>query len=170
MWKYTGHERPPFAERPNDGQESVWDYPRPPIVQPTTRSVVVRLGDVIIAKTSSGYRLLETASPPGYYVPKADVYWEHLVPVPGRSLCEWKGAAQYWGLANVEEQKAIAWSYANPNEPFDVLKDCVSFYPGRVECFVDGERVRPQPGAFYGGWMTDEITGPVKGESGTGHW
>lgn len=168
MWEFTGTKRPDFAEEPGVGQESVWDYPRPPALVPSTRHVLVKAGDTLLADTILAMRVLETASPPTYYIPVEDVNMGALAMVPGSSFCEWKGAARYWGLAGGGD--AIAWSYPEPSERFREIRDALAFYPGRVACFVDGERVRPQPGHFYGGWVTDDIVGPVKGEPGTGHW
>ena len=168
MWQYTGQSRPHFAEEPGVGQESVWDYPRPPALVPCTRSVRVVSGERVLAKTTRALRVLETASPPTYYIPAEDVDLEALMVVPGSSFCEWKGAAIYWALASGGD--AIAWSYPEPTEAFADIRNALGFYPGRVACSVDDERVRPQPGHFYGGWVTDDIVGPVKGEPGTGHW
>ena len=170
MWKYTGINRPHFADEPQEGQESVWDYPRPPALVRDTRYIEVRYQDIMIAASSGAYRILETASPPTVYIPPKDVSMEFLQGMRGSSFCEWKGAASYWGLADHVEMGAIGWSYRNPSQPFRVIKDFMSFYPALVECYIDGERVRPQPGGFYGGWVTKEIVGPYKGESGTGGW
>ena len=169
MWNFTGQERPDFAVEPGPGQESCWDYPRPPIAEPTSKLIEVRHGDIEIARSSHGYKLMETASPPTYYVPHDEVSWDQLVQAPGSSICEWQGAAQYWALA-ADASEPVAWSYPRPRARFSNLKDYVSFYPGRVACFLDGERVAPQPGRFYGGWVTPEVVGPFKGEAGTGHW
>ncbi len=168
MWKYTGRERPPFAHVPAAGQESVWDYPRPPRIEADERRVVVRSGELVIADTTAAVRVLETASPPTFYLPPDDVHTDRLVAVSGQSFCEWKGAARYWAIAGSDHP--VGWSYPRPAAAFAALRDYLSFYPGRVACFVGDERVRPQPGGFYGGWLTDEIAGPVKGEPGTGHW
>ena len=170
MWKYTGRERPPFAHNPMPGQESVWDYPRPPVLKKCGRSVLILTGNEELAKSVNTLRLLETASPPGYYIPNNDVNWEFLSPVEGSSLCEWKGLAVYWKLSHDISNIIIGWSYPDPAGEYAVLKDYISFYPGRLECYVDSERVLPQPGKFYGGWITHDIAGPVKGEPGTGHW
>ncbi len=170
MWKYCGQHRPPFAEAPEPGFESVWDYPRPPRLSADNRLVLVRSGEQVIAETRNAMRVCETASPPTFYLPGADVDRASLKPVEGRSVCEWKGAAQYWALAGATERGPVAWSYPRPNEAFAALLDHFAFYPGRVACFVDGQRVRPQPGRFYGGWVTDELAGPFKGEPGTEHW
>jgi uncharacterized protein (DUF427 family) len=170
MWRYTGKDRPPFAELPGEGQESVWDYPRPPALVRSDRDVVVIAGSDELARSSRCYRVLETASPPTWYVPAQDVNGGLLVPAPGSSMCEWKGRARYWALASDPDGEPVAWSYPQPTAAFAPIADAFGFYPGRVACYVGQERVRPQPGYFYGGWLTDEISGPVKGEPGTGHW
>ena len=169
QWNYTGDRRPDFAVEPAAGQESVWDYPRPPVVEATSRLVEVRHGDVELASSRRGMRLKETASPPTFYLPSDDVRQAQLVAVDGSSVCEWKGAARYWALA-ADPREPVAWSYPEPRPPFTNLKNFFAFYPGRVACFVDGERVEPQPGRFYGGWITSDVVGPFKGEPGTGHW
>lgn len=173
LWHYVGDERPAFADTPGPGQESVWDYPRPPRLTPDAREVIVRVGDLEIVRTTRALRMLETASPPTVYVPFADAAEGALVPAPGagRSACEWKGLAQYWSIhAAGQLYEAVAWSYPTPRAPYAELAGYFSVYPGRVACFVDGERVRPQDGGFYGGWVTDEIVGPWKGGPGTGGW
>jgi uncharacterized protein (DUF427 family) len=169
MWKHTGQMRPSFALEPGPGQESVWDYPRPPRLDADNRPVLVKSGAQELASTQSSYRLCETASPPTFYLPPSSVAWDHLVPAPGASLCEWKGQAQYWAVAE-QPQVAVAWNYPDPRGPYAALKDHMAFYPALVECWVAGERVQPQPGRFYGGWITSELVGPFKGEPGTGHW
>lgn len=169
MWNYQGQERPDFAASPGPGQESVWDFPRPPVAQRCNRKIAVTVGRSIVASTDTSYRLIETASPPTFYIPFADIAWDQLVETDGSSVCEWKGAARYWVLAS-EPSMPVAWDYPRPRARFEVLKNHASFYPGRIDCFVDGERVRPQPGRFYGGWITDDVVGPFKGEPGTGHW
>ena len=169
MWNYQGHTRPDFAIAPGPGQESAWDYPRPPVAKRCNREVEVKVGDTIVARTDSSYRLLETASPPTFYIPPTDIDWGQLVEAHGSSVCEWKGAARYWALAS-HPALPVGWDYPRPRARFDLLKNHASFYPGRIDCFVDGERVRPQAGGFYGGWITDDVVGPFKGEPGTGHW
>jgi len=169
MWHYTGKARPGFAIEPGPGQESVWDYPRPPALRDDNREVEVRDGEVKLAHSRHTVRVLETASPPTFYLPPADVRMDQLVPAAGSSFCEWKGSASYWALAR-DPGVPVAWSYASPDPAFHRIKDHIAFYPGRIACFVDGERVRPQPGHFYGGWITAEVVGPFKGEPGTGHW
>jgi uncharacterized protein (DUF427 family) len=171
MWEYTGRKRPPFAEMPGPSQESVWDYPRPPKLVADKRRVAVRVGERIIAHSIETFRVLETAGPPTFYIPWRDVRVESLRVLPGRSVCEWKGTAQYWGLAtSAPSREAVGWSYRAAKTPYEPIAGYFSFYPGRVECFVENERVRAQPGYFYGGWVTDEIAGPWKGEPGTETW
>ena len=170
MWKHTGQERPSFAEEPGEGQESVWDYPRPPVLVPCDSLVEVKLGDMLLASTTQALRVLETASPPTYYLPPDAVEMTLLVRTSDGSFCEWKGQATYWGLAAHPKGSPIGWSYEGPSERFANIDGYLSFYPARTECYVDGERVRPQPGAFYGGWVTSGIVGPFKGDPGTGHW
>ena len=170
MWEYRGQKRPSFAESPAAGQESVWDYPRPPALEASARLVVVEASGVTLARSAETYRVMETASPPGFYIPEKDVDWDKLAPAPGNSVCEWKGAAKYWRLAAQPEGIAVGWTYPEPIADFSRRKGYICFYPGRVDCFVDAEKVRPQPGKFYGGWITDDLVGPFKGEPGTGHW
>jgi uncharacterized protein (DUF427 family) len=170
MWKYYGQERPAFALQPESGQESVWDYPRPPKVVACNRTVEVIHDNRVIAHSIETYRVLETASPPTFYIPKKDIDWSQLRELPGHSFCEWKGLASYWALASQPAGLPVAWWYADPNPDFEMLREHTAFYPGRITCFVDKERVRPQPGKFYGGWITNDIVGPCKGEPGTEHW
>jgi uncharacterized protein (DUF427 family) len=170
MWKYNGSVRPPFADEPGPGQESVWDYPRPPTLVSCDTPVEVLCGAQSLARTVSALRLLETASPPTYYLPAEDVDWTLLSHMADRSFCEWKGAASYWALAEDILSGPVGWSYENPSESFATIDGYVSFYPARVACYVGGERVEPQPGGFYGGWVTNAIVGPIKGAPGTGHW
>jgi uncharacterized protein (DUF427 family) len=170
MWTYRGQKRPDFAIEPGPGRESVWDYPRPPKIEQDNREVVVRSGRHELARTVRPLRVLETASPPTFYIPPEDANLDLLVAAQGSSVCEWKGRAVYWALASGESRSAVGWSYPDPTPAFRAIRDHLSFYPGRVECFVGGERVRPQPGAFYGGWVTSEIVGPFKGEPGTEWW
>lgn len=170
MWNYTGRKRPDFAKPPGPGQESVWDYPRPPIIVPDNRLVQVKLGTMQVASSKRAFRVLETASPPTVYLPPQDIQWDLLSPADGRSVCEWKGVAAYWGLLSDPAAGAVGWSYPNPTPAFEQIRDYVCFYPAKLDSFIEGERVRPQTGGFYGGWVTDEIIGPYKGEPGTGHW
>lgn len=153
--------------------ESVWDYPRPPRVEPSDEHVVVTHRGVVLADTTDSLRLLETSHPPTYYLPRSA--FAHGVLRPGRtggSWCEWKGGADYIDLVvGAEVLTAVAWTYPTPSAGFEALVDHVALYPGRVErCTVDGEIVEPQPGSFYGGWITSRVTGPFKGSPGTSGW
>jgi uncharacterized protein (DUF427 family) len=151
--------------------ENVQSYPRPPALEPVAQVVRVVLGDALVVETRSALRILETHHAPSYYLPMRDVQ-AVLTPAPGTSFCEWKGAAQYWtvhvgGLQAV----AAAWSYATPSPRFAALGDHVAFYAGKMgACYVGDERVMPQPGDFYGGWVTSNLEGRIKGGPGTRHW
>jgi uncharacterized protein (DUF427 family) len=170
-WRYYGQVRPPFAAEPAPGQESVWDYPRPPRIELDGREVVVRVGHVEIARTRRARRVLETASPPTVYIPRSDVATEYLRPAPGSSRCEWKGTARYWTVSVPPVLlSAVGWSYEDPLPAFAALRTHLSFHPGRIECYVDGIRVKGQAGGFYGGWITPEVVGPFKGAPGTSGW
>ena len=172
QWHWRGGSRPPFAEAPGPGQESVWDYPRPPRIVADSREVVVRWGGVEIVRTRRALRVLETSHPPSFYLPWDDVVARHLLKAAGGgSICEWKGPARYWTLADRgRELPRVAWSYPAPLPGAESLGTCVSFYPGELDCSVAGEAVRPQPGGFYGGWITPELVGPFKGGPGSGSW
>lgn len=171
-WEWRGQERPPFATAPAPGEESVWDYPRPPVLVAEPRRVTVKLGDTVVAMTRAALRLLETSHPPTFYVPRSDMDERCLRPVGGGSFCEWKGPASYFDVvAGGRVLARAAWSYPVPIEDeFAALAQCVAFYATELACFVDGERVRPQAGGFYGGWITSELCGPFKGDPGTGAW
>lgn len=147
----------------------MWDYPRPPALVADGRQVTIADEKGSITVTASSLRVLETASPPTFYVPMADTAMERLVPAAGQSFCEWKGPASYWAL-DIAPELAVAWSYPRPFEPFEALVDHLGFYPGRVTCTVNNEVVRPQDGGFYGGWITDDVVGPFKGDVGTSGW
>ena len=137
-WLLRGQVRPHGAVTPGPDQESVWDYPRPPVIVNDTRLIQVRLNNVPIAETRTAKRVLETASPPTFYLPRDDVHAELLVPVSGSSICEWKGAASYFALARAPSEP-IAWVYFRPRPRFDRIRDYFAFYPGRIACFVDGD-------------------------------
>ena len=164
----------PRIERvqPGPGQESVWDYPRPPALVPSSEHVRVVLGGVVIADTRSALRILETSHPPTYYLPVGDFRTGALRAAPGSSYCEWKGMASYVDLVGGDQVAPRAgWYYPSPTADYVALADHVAVYPGAVEaCTVDGEVVRAQPGDFYGGWVTDRVVGPFKGEPGTRFW
>jgi uncharacterized protein (DUF427 family) len=171
QWRWRGQQRPPFAAVPGAGQESVWDYPRPPCLAPDTREVVVRWGDVEVARTRRALRLLETAHPPSFYLPWDDVARDLFAPHRGSSFCEWKGPARYWSLV-IDRRRldGVAWSYPQPLPGAETLAACVALYPAQLDCRVDGIAVRPQPGGFYGGWITPELVGPFKGEAASSGW
>jgi len=156
-----------------DGVESVWDYPRPPRMEPTVRHLRVLHQGVVLAETTSALRILETSHPPVYYIPKGDIAMEHMRASSRRSsFCEFKGLATYWTIDVGGQISAdAAWSYAAPSAAYAGLKDRLAFYASRVdECWVDGERVEAQPGDFYGGWITRDLRGPFKGAPGTMGW
>jgi uncharacterized protein (DUF427 family) len=167
-WRYTGKERPAFARTPRLGERSVWDFPRPPAIEPVAQEVSVRAGDLTIARSQQCLRVLETGGPPTYYLPAADLALDLLRPSGARSRCEWKGEARYWSLDRDGSQlENAAWSYPAPFPEFERLRDHFSFYPALVECRVGSIRALPQPGGFYGGWVTPELVGPFKGEPGS---
>ncbi len=152
--------------------ESVWDYPRPPRVETSTEHVVVTHGGVVVADTTVSLRVLETSHPPTYYLPTACFADGVLRLGAGASWCEWKGQAAYLDLVVGDDVlAAVGWTYPEPSTGFTVLHDHVALYPGRVDrCTVDDEVVQPQPGNFYGGWVTSRVTGPFKGSPGTSGW
>ena len=170
MWDYRGQKRPPFADLTQAGQESVWDYPRPPKLKPFSGTVEVFANDTLLARSADTLRVLETASPPTIYIPPQDIDMSLLTRAAGNTFCEWKGSASYWKQVNDPEGIAVAWSYREPFPAFAKIRDYLCFYPGRIACYIDGERVQPQPGEFYSGWITAAIAGPFKGEPGSGHW
>lgn len=157
---------------PAQGQESVWDYPRPPRLEMDARRIEIMFNGQLIVDTRHAARVLETSHPPVYYIPPEEIAPGVLIPAAGASICEWKGSASYWTVTvGNRAAEAAAWSYPDPTPEFRPLADFVAFYPGRMdECRVDGESVTPQPGEFYGGWITAEIVGPFKGEPGTMGW
>jgi uncharacterized protein (DUF427 family) len=166
-----------FSSRPTPdpvapGQESVWDYPRPPRLEPTTRRLRVVLGGETVADTTRGYRVLETSHPPNYYFPPGDIADHALERTKGSSFCEFKGRAHYFnvhGGASVATE--AAWGYDTPSEAFAQIRGYVAFYASRMDaCYVDDELVAPQPGGFYGGWITRDIVGPFKGGPGSRGW
>ena len=167
-----GRAAPEKIERPGPGQESVWDYPRPPRLETVSQRIRVEHGGVVIADTVRAIRVLETASPPTYYLPPDDIRMDMLMPSLRRSFCEWKGAAVYYSL-RVGDRVVVdaAWSYPSPERSFEPIAHFLSFYAGRVDaCYVETDRARPQASAFYGGWITPNIIGPFKGEPGTEGW
>lgn len=157
---------------PGPGQESVWDYPRPPRVESTAKRIRVMFNGVTVADTTRAYRVLETSHPPTYYIPYEDILSQYLIKTPHRSYCEFKGEASYWTL-KVTGKSALdcAWSYESPSKGYEAIKGHLSFYASYMDaCYVDDERVQSQAGDFYGGWITPDIVGPFKGGAGTWGW
>lgn len=154
------------------GQESVWDYPRPAIAEPTARHIRIIHRGVTLADTRAAWRTLETSHPPTYYIPQADIAMAHLSANPARSLCEWKGQAVYWDVRLGGEVLAGAgWSYPKPTPGFAGIRDHIAFYAAPFDSVtVDGQQVMPQPGGFYGGWITSAEAGPFKGIPGSRFW
>jgi uncharacterized protein (DUF427 family) len=152
--------------------ESVWDYPRPPRVEPSGERVVIRLGGEVIADTTEALRVLETSHPPAYYLPRSAFIDGVLERAAGSSFCEFKGAARYLTLRTADATaERSGWYYPSPSPGFEALVDHVAVYPGAMDsCEVNGELVRPQAGGFYGGWITSRVAGPFKGEPGTQGW
>ncbi len=166
-------DRPrPVRIPPGPGQESVWDYPRPPRVEAVPERLRVIVGDDVLADTVRGLRVLETAGAPVYYFPPEDVMLDHLVTSARRSACEWKGTATYRSYARSGRRiEDVAWSYEDPSPGYETLAGHLAFYAGRVdEAWVGDERAVPQAGGFYGGWITSKIVGPIKGELGSFGW
>lgn len=159
-------------QKPAAKPESVWDYPRPPRVEPTSKRLRVVFNGVVIAETQQAFRVLETSHPPAYYIPQADIQMQYFIPTARQTYCEFKGAARYWTIT-VEGRSSVnaAWSYPDPERGYDKIKDHLAFYASRVDaCYVDDEQVQAQEGDFYGGWITADITGPFKGGPGTRGW
>ncbi|TWT77768.1 hypothetical protein Pla123a_15640 [Posidoniimonas polymericola] len=157
---------------PKPGQESVWDYPRPPAIERCHARLRVVFAGQTIADTTDGYRVLETSHPPVYYLPITEEFSQHLGPAGGGSFCEWKGAARYFDIrvGDLVAEKA-AWGYDDPTARFAPIAGFVAIYPGKMDaCYVDDERVTPQPGGFYGGWITSSVAGPFKGGPGSMGW
>ncbi|MEX0848561.1 MAG: DUF427 domain-containing protein [Ilumatobacteraceae bacterium] len=162
----------PSRIEPGPGQESVWDYPRPPACVPADDRIRVVHRGRVVADTTAAWRVLETSQPPAFYVPRADVDTSFLVPSRGTSMCEWKGRATYWSIeVDGEITPDAAWSYESPTPRFTAIAGHLAFYAQRLdECWVGDEQVLANPGMFYGGWITSHVVGPFKGAAGTLHW
>ncbi|NJM07025.1 DUF427 domain-containing protein [Candidatus Gracilibacteria bacterium] len=157
---------------PGVGQESVWDYPRPPRLELSQRRIRIEFNGITLADTQGAYRVLETSHPPVYYLPPADIQMQYLMRTNRSSFCEWKGQAAYYTVA-VGDKRAehVGWFYPRPSADFAVIAYYVAFYASAMDaCFVDDEQVQPQPGDFYGGWITSDIVGPFKGGPGSWGW
>ena len=154
------------------GQVSVWDFPRPAVAEPVGAHVVIEHRGVIVADTRRAVRTLETSHPPSYYIPKSDIATGVLRQAIGGSFCEWKGLATYWDIVvDGIALSRVGWSYPAPTPHFDCLRNHVAFYAAPFDrCTVDGQTVYPQPGAFYGGWITADLAGPFKGGPGSMGW
>jgi uncharacterized protein (DUF427 family) len=153
-------------------QESVWAYPRPAIAEPSAARIMIEHCGIIVAETRASIRTLETSHPPSYYIPPADIAPDILRRANGSSFCEWKGAAAYWDVVIGDTVlPRVGWSYPSPSRSFAQLRDHVAFYAGPFDrCSVNGETVLPQPGDFYGGWITSKLAGPFKGVTGSQGW
>jgi uncharacterized protein (DUF427 family) len=158
--------------RDAEGFESVWDYPRPPRVEDSPRHIRVIFNGLTIADSKRTKRVLETSHPPTYYLPPEDVRTEYFIPSPRRTVCEWKGQAVYYDITVGERTvENAAWSYPEPTTAFESIRGYIAIYPHEMDsCLVDGERAEPQPGGFYGGWVTSDLVGPFKGGRGTLGW
>ena len=157
---------------PGPGQESVWDYPRPPRLEATDQHIQIVFGGIVIADSRRAKRVLETSHPPVYYLPPEDVRLDHFAPASGQSYCEWKGIASYYTITVGDKTaEQSAWYYPDPAPAFAAIKNYIAVYPSRMDaCTVDGEKVTAQSGDFYGGWITSNIVGPFKGDPGTMGW
>lgn len=164
-----GHPKP---DPVGPGQESVWDYPRPAICEPTARRVQIIHNGVELVDSNKAWRTLETSHPPTYYIPQIDVAMEQLRTNSRRTMCEWKGQARYFDIVVGDDAiKAGAWSYASPTASFAGIRDFIAFYPDPLDkCLIDGEQITPQPGQFYGGWISQYEAGPFKGIPGSQFW
>ncbi|MGD9621996.1 MAG: DUF427 domain-containing protein [Mycolicibacterium sp.] len=162
----------PVPDKPGVGQESVWDYPRPPLLEEFAGSITVELGGRVIAETERAWRVLETSHPPTYYLPRACFSSGVLRRATGSSWCEWKGQASYFDLVTPTASAArAAWTYLSPTPPFAAIAGAIAVMAALVDrCTVNGEDVLPQPGGFYGGWVTSWVTGPFKGIPGSTGW
>ena len=162
----------PQPEQPAPGQESVWDYPRPPRLERFPGRITIELGGEVIASTQGAWRVLETSHPPTYYLPRTAFVEGVLRDAPGSSWCEWKGQARYFDLVTAERAAPkAAWTYPDPTPGFEPIANAVAVMAGQVDrCTVDGETVIAQPGGFYGGWITSAVVGPFKGGPGSAGW
>ncbi|MEM8864966.1 MAG: DUF427 domain-containing protein [Planctomycetota bacterium] len=162
----------PQRIEPGPGQESVWDYPRPPRLEPVGKVVRVQFAGETICETHAAMRVLETSHPPNYYLPPSDFTAGLLVPVGGGSWCEWKGQATYFDVRLGDQiAERAAWAYPTPTPAFAAIAGYVAIYAGMMDaCYVGDDRVVPQAGGFYGGWITPDVVGPFKGEPGTMGW
>jgi len=157
---------------PQDGQESVWDYPRPPRVEATATRVRIFFNGVLLVDTIHAMRVLETSHPPAYYIPQADIRMDYLTKTSRKTVCEFKGQASYWSIQVSDKKTSDAgWCYEAPSLGYEPIAGYIAFYPSKMDaCWVDDEQVLAQEGDFYGGWITRDIVGPFKGGAGTWGW
>jgi uncharacterized protein (DUF427 family) len=162
----------PTPEQPGPGQESVWDYPRPPRLEPADATIEIRLGGEVVARTTTALRVLETSHPPTYYLPESAFADGVLRPAAGSSYCEWKGSATYYDLVTpARTAERAGWTYPRPSPGFEPLVGHVAVMAAQMDaCLVDGEVATPQEGGFYGGWITSRVVGPFKGGVGSRGW
>jgi uncharacterized protein (DUF427 family) len=162
----------PRRIEPGPGQESVWDYPRPPALERTDARLRVQLGGEVVAETTRGWRVLETSQPPAYYFPPEDVRADLLVPSTTSTFCEWKGVASYVSVRVGDRLVTnAAWRYDRPTPRFEPITGHLAFYAQKADaCWVDDEQVQANEGSFYGGWITSKVVGPFKGGAGTAGW
>lgn len=158
--------------QPGPGQESVWDYPRPPALESVSERVEIVFAGEVLASTEAGHRVLETSHPPIYYIPRGDVRGDMLIDSPRTSYCEWKGLAHYVDVKFGDRiARDAGWYYPEPTTGFEPIRDALAFYVAPMDrCSVGSRIAQPQPGNFYGGWVTEEIVGPFKGSPGTDFW
>jgi len=152
--------------------EYVRDYPRPPRVEPVAKRVKIVFNGETVADTTHAQRVLETFGAPVFYLPIADIKGDHLTETARNSVCEWKGLASYYSLRVGDRTlENVGWTYHDPKPGYEAIRDHVAFYCAPMDaCYVGNEKARPQPGKYYGGWITDEVIGPFKGEPGTEGW
>jgi uncharacterized protein (DUF427 family) len=162
----------PTPDKAGPGQESVWDYPRPPRLETFRGSITIELGGQTVASTDQAWRVLETSHPPTYYLPRSAFGPGVLRDADGSSWCEWKGVASYYDVVtDTRVAERAAWGYLNPTRGFTAITGAVAVMAAQVDrCTVNGEQVEPQPGGFYGGWITSWVTGPFKGIPGSMGW
>jgi uncharacterized protein (DUF427 family) len=160
------------VNRAKPEKESVWDYPRPPRLEPTPRRILVVAAGVTVADSTRALRILETSHPPTYYIPPEDVRMDLLEVSDRSSYCEFKGLARYFNLrVSGRVTPDCGWAYPEPRPPYGKIREHLAFYADRFdECRVDDERAIAQPGGFYGGWITSDLEGPFKGSPGSSGW
>ena len=171
-WRAFHRKRPFEVIRPGPGQESVWDYPRPPGLEPTVSLIRIIFAGVLIAESRQAIRIIETSCPPVYYIPPDHIHTEYVVQIGVGTLCEWKGLAQYWSVrVGNKVIESAAWSYPDPELPYTRIRDYLAFYPGKMDtCMVDDQIAIAQESDYYGGWITPDIVGPFKGQPGSEEW